>query len=40
MKLKRPTTGGLAIWQGDEYILGYLLAIGLEFQSTNNARLT
>jgi hypothetical protein len=23
------TTGGLAIWRGDEYILNFLLAIGL-----------
>lgn len=31
------TTGGLAIWRGDEYILSFLFAIGLQFQPTNNA---
>jgi hypothetical protein len=32
-----PTTGGLAIWRGDEHILSFLFAIGLQFQPTNNA---
>ena len=31
------TTGGLAIWRGDEYILNFLFAIRLQFQPTDNA---
>ncbi len=30
------TTGGLAIWRGDEYVLNFLLAIRLQLQPTNN----
>ena len=26
------TQSGLAIWRGDEYILNFLFAIGLQFQ--------
>jgi hypothetical protein len=28
----------LAIWRGDEYILGFLFAIRLLFQQTNTAK--
>lgn len=31
------TTGGLAIWRGNEYILNFLIANRLQFQPTNNA---
>ncbi len=33
-----PTTGGLAIWRGDEYMFSFLFANQLQFQPTNNAR--
>ena len=32
------TTGGLAIWRGDEYILSFLFANRLQFQPTNNTK--
>ncbi len=32
-----PITFDLAIWRGDEYMLNFLFAIGLQFQPTNNA---
>jgi hypothetical protein len=32
------TTGGLAIWRGDEYILRFLFAVELQFQPTNNTK--
>ncbi len=35
---KRRTTGGLAIWRGDEYILNFLFAIRLQFKPTNKAK--
>jgi hypothetical protein len=30
------TTGGLAIWRGDEYMLNFLFANRLQFQPTSN----
>jgi hypothetical protein len=33
------STGGLAIWRGDEYILNFLYFIRLQFQPTINAKL-
>ena len=32
-----PTTGGLAIWRGDEYTLSFLFIIRLQVQPTNKA---
>jgi hypothetical protein len=32
------STLGLAIWPGDEYILGFLFAVELWFQQTNKAK--
>jgi hypothetical protein len=32
------TTGGLAIWRGDEYMLSFLFVIGLQFQLDEQRR--
>lgn len=33
------TTGGLTVWQGEEFILNFLFAIQGQFEPTHNARL-